>query len=78
MNTIGQLPPEVRTYRVRLSRIAFYEVEITAQSADAAMQIAETAPPTKPKVDFYTELVAFRAQIYQPWDGGKWVDATRA
>lgn len=71
------LPPEVRRYRVRLSRIAFYEVEVTAETAADAMRIAEECPPAKPKLDYFTQHTAFRAQVWQPWNGGQWVDAPR-
>ncbi len=62
------LPPEVRTYRVHMSRTAFYEVEIVAESPEAAMQIAQHNPPAKPKLNFYTEIVPHSADVFQPWD----------
>jgi len=70
------LPPEVRTFRVHLSRTAFYEVEIAAESAAAAMQIAQDNPPAKPKLKFYTEIVPHSADVFQPWDS-QWAKCPR-
>ena len=82
MNTIGNvlastsLPSEGRRFRVRLCRYVFSEIEIWTTSPESALTIAEQSPPTEPKLDFYTDPVAIRAEVYQPWDK-QWVRCPR-
>ncbi|HTJ77981.1 MAG TPA: hypothetical protein VL357_03220 [Rariglobus sp.] len=71
------LPPEVQRFKVTLARFAFYEVEVLAETATAAMAMAEQSPPVKPKLKFYTGHSATYAEVFQPWDG-KWAKVPRA